>query len=123
MNAKEAVHIINTLEEMGHYQPPIPTQTNNITANGGVNNIIQPKQMKVMDMRFDWLRDRMNHLKLRFHWRPGPTNIADSWTKYHTAAHYKTFRREILTPVKLVEKRLRSGDTFLQGYAKHHKDM
>ena len=98
---------------MGHPQPPTPIQTDNSTANGVVNNIIQPKQMKAMDMRFHWLRDRMNQAQFRFHWRPGPTNLADYWTKFHTAAHHKNFRREILTPVKLVEKLFRSGDNLL----------
>ena len=56
-----------------------------------------------MDMIFHWLRDRMNQLQFRFHWRPGLTHTSDYWTKYHTAAHHTNFRREILTPVKLVE--------------------
>ena len=72
INAKEAVYIRNILEEMGHqqHQPPTPIQTDNSTANGVVNNIIQPKQIKAMDMRFYWLRNRMNQLQFRFHWRP-----------------------------------------------------
>ena len=41
---KEAVHIRNILEEMGHPQLPTPIQTDNSTANGVVNNIIQPKK-------------------------------------------------------------------------------
>ena len=74
LNAKEAVYTRNLLAEMRHPRPPTPIQTDNSTANGVVNNIIQPKQMKAMDMRFHWLRDRMNQLQFRFHWRPGPTN-------------------------------------------------
>ena len=38
INAKEAVHIRNILEEMGHPQPPTPIQTDNSTANGVANN-------------------------------------------------------------------------------------
>ena len=34
INAREAVHIRNILEEMGHPQPPTPIQTDNSTANG-----------------------------------------------------------------------------------------
>ena len=77
INAKEAVYIRHILEERGHSQPPPPIQTDNSTANGVVNNIIQPKRMKAMDRRFHWLRDRMNQAQFRFHWRPGPTNLAD----------------------------------------------
>ena len=57
MNAKLAVPIRQTLEEMGHKQPPTPIQTDNSTANGVITNKIQPKAMKAMDMRFYWLRD------------------------------------------------------------------
>ena len=118
INAKEAVYIRNILEEMGHPQPPTPIQTDNSIANGVVNNIIQPKQMKAMDRRFHWLRDRMNQGQFRFHWRPGPTNLADYWTKFHTAAHHKNFRREFLTLFKLVEKLFRSEDNLLWMCAK-----
>ena len=57
-NAKEAVHLRNILTEMGHLQPPTPMQTDNSTANGVINNKIQPKQTMAMDMRFHWLRER-----------------------------------------------------------------
>ena len=57
-NSKEAVHLRNILIEMGHPQPSTPMQTDNSTANGVINNKIQPKQTKAMDMRFHWLRDR-----------------------------------------------------------------
>ncbi len=58
INACEAVPIHLLLAEMGHIQPPTPTQTNNSTALGVVNSNIQPWQMKAMDMRFHWLRCR-----------------------------------------------------------------
>ena len=87
INAKEAVYIRTILEEMGHHQPHTPVQTDNSTANGVVNNIIQPKHMKAMDMRFHWLRDRMDQLQVRLHWRLGPTNMVDYWKKI---SHYST---------------------------------
>ena len=46
------------LEDMGHPQPPTLTQTGNYTTYGVVNNNIQPKATKSMDMRFHWLQDR-----------------------------------------------------------------
>ena len=52
INAKEAFHLRNILTEIGHPQPPAPMQTDNSTANGVLNNKIQPKQTKAMDMRF-----------------------------------------------------------------------
>jgi hypothetical protein len=56
INARKAVLQCQTLAEMGHKQPPTPMQTNNSTALGVVNNNIQPRCTKAMDMRFHWLR-------------------------------------------------------------------
>ena len=87
---------------MGHPQPPTPTQTNNSTANGVVNNNVQPKRTKPMDMRFHWLRCKMAQKQFCFHWRPGTSNLADYWTKHHSGVHHKKIRREILTPIHRV---------------------
>jgi hypothetical protein len=58
LNAKETVYLRQILHEIGHPQPPTPIQTDNTTASGVVNNIVQPKRTKAMDMRYHWLRDR-----------------------------------------------------------------
>jgi hypothetical protein len=58
INAKEAVYLRQILIEMGHPQPKTPIQTDNTTAEGVINNKIQPKRTKAMDMRFHWLRCR-----------------------------------------------------------------
>ena len=120
INAREAVHIRNILTEMGHPQPPTPIQTDNATANGVVNNKVQPKRTKQMDMRFHWLRCRMAQQQFRFHWRPGTSNLADYWTKHHNGAHHKNFRREILTPVEKVSKlfKARESGSLLRGCVK-----
>lgn len=52
INAKEEVHIHNILAEMGHPQPQIPIQTDNLTAEGVLNNCVHKKHTKLMDM---WL--------------------------------------------------------------------
>ena len=113
MNAKLAVPIRQTLEEMGHKQPPTPRQTDNSTANGVITNKIQPKATKAMDRRFHWLRDRAAQEQFRFYWRPGARNWADYWTKHHSAAHHQQMRTEFLTPMSKLEtlrrKMCRSG--------------
>ena len=55
INAREAVYIRQILDEMGHKQSRTPLQTDNSTAEGVINNLIQPKLTKAMDMRFHWL--------------------------------------------------------------------
>ncbi len=100
INAKEAVHIRQILEEMGHPQPWTPMQTNNTTAEGVINNKIQPTCTKAMDMRYHWLRDWEAQGQLNIYWRPSGTNLADSFTKHHVPAHHVNVRAEFLTRVK-----------------------
>lgn len=58
LNAKAAVpNQKNTLEEMGHKQPLMPIQTNDLTTNVEVTNQIQPKATMAMDIRLHRLRD------------------------------------------------------------------
>ena len=54
LNVKEAVIIRQILTEMGHPQPRTPVQTDNTTAEAVVNNRVQPKRLKAMDMRIHW---------------------------------------------------------------------
>ena len=55
INAKTAVSMRQTLEELGHPQPRTPMQTDNSTAHALLTNKILPKALKAMDMRFHWL--------------------------------------------------------------------
>ncbi len=92
LNSKEAIYLHQIIHKMGHPQPCIPIQTNNTTAEGVINNKIQPKRTKAMDMRFHWLRDREMQGQLRFFWKPGKTNLADYFTKHHPPAHHINIR-------------------------------
>jgi hypothetical protein len=55
INAKTAVSMRHTLEELSHPQPPTPMQKDNKTAHDLLTNKIRPKALKAMDMRFHWL--------------------------------------------------------------------
>jgi hypothetical protein len=103
INACEAVPIRNLLQEMGHKQPKTPMQTDNSTALGVVNSNIQPRRTKSMDMRFYWLRDRDSQGQFRYYWKPGPTNLADYWTKHHPASHHIEKRPTILTSTLILD--------------------
>ena len=91
--AREAANIHIIVKELGHKQPKTPIQTDNSTAEGVINNKIQPKQNKAMDMQFYWLCNRECQNKFHFYWRPGPTNYADYWTKHHPTTHHKNLRK------------------------------
>ncbi len=100
LNAKEAVYLWQILYEMGHPQPKTPMQTNNTTAEGVINNKIQTRRTKAMDMWFHWLRDRKAQGQFKIYWQPGGTNIADYFTKLHPPAHHVNVRAEFLTRIK-----------------------
>jgi hypothetical protein len=58
INAKAAVSMQQTFEELGHPQPRTPIQTDNSTALALLTSKILPKALKAMDIRFHWLRCR-----------------------------------------------------------------
>ena len=53
-----------------------------------------------MDMRLHWLKDRETQGQFKIHCRPGKTNLADYWTKYHAPAHHVNVRAKFLTRVR-----------------------
>ena len=103
INAREAVPMRKTLEELGHRQSRTPIQTDNSTALGVVLNKIQQKITKAMDMRFHLLRFRDSQGQFRYYWLPGIKNWADYWTKHHSAQHHRDMRPEFLTDQKVLQ--------------------
>jgi len=97
INASEAVPMRQLLVEMGHKQPKTPIQTDNTTACGVVNNNMQPRRTKAMDMHFHWLHCCDSQGQFRYYWGPGINNQADYWAKHHCTAHHIERRPEILT--------------------------
>ena len=47
LNAKEAVYLRQIHTKMGHLQPQTPIQTENSTAEGVINNKIQPNKQRL----------------------------------------------------------------------------
>ena len=121
LNAREAVYLRQILTEMGHLQPRTPIQTDNSTAEGVINNKIQPKRTKAMDMRFHWLRCREAQEQIRVYWRPGKTNLADYFTKHHPPMHHVNVRSEFLTKVKDLAEARRQREELGQTKSKFHK--
>jgi hypothetical protein len=90
MNAKEAVSMRITLEELDHPQPATPIRTDNSTADRMMNNkTVKLKQSKSMDMRFYWLQDRVEQGQFRIFWAPGKINLADYQSKVQPASVHK----------------------------------
>ena len=59
MNAHEATPFRQSLNNLGHPQGATPINTDNATAQGIVDNTMKQKRSKAMDIRFYWVRDRV----------------------------------------------------------------
>jgi hypothetical protein len=67
-------------------------ETDNTTATQYSNGTINQKRTKVMDMRFYWIKYRVELGKFNVYWGPGYQNLADYFTKQHSPAHHKRMR-------------------------------
>jgi hypothetical protein len=103
INCKEAIPARHALEFLGHKQPPTPMQTDNTTALGVVNNNIM-KKLKLMDMKYHWLRCRINQRQFRHYWAVGKSNNSDYVTKHHVPIHHQTTQPIFLTPLTILQK-------------------
>ena len=92
-NCQLALPIRQSLEALGHKQPPTPIKTDNSTAYKFIHNNMKQKMSKSWDMRFNWLRDRSIIQKmLRIYWAKGSANLADYFTKHHAPSHHRNMR-------------------------------
>ena len=51
-----------------------------------------------MDMRFYWIKDRVQQKQFIIYWAPGAENLADYFTKHHPASHHRQIRSTYLKP-------------------------
>ena len=105
-NAKEAVPIRLTLEEMGHKQPPTEITTDNLTASGTLNETFKQTRSKAIDMNCHWVRDRITQKQFKLKWERGAENLADHFTKHHPPAHHKKMRPMCLHCLKELERKM-----------------
>jgi hypothetical protein len=92
LNAKEGTVTRNTLSEMGHKQDATDLTNDITTSDGIINNTVQQKRSKAMDMQFYWVKDRVEQKQFNFGWAPGDTNLGYYFTKHHSPAHHKCMR-------------------------------
>jgi hypothetical protein len=96
INGQTACPLRNTLQELGHAQPPTVIVTDNACAKGIADDTVKQKRSKAIDMRFYWIRDRVNQKQFTILWKRGADNLADYFTKHHPAAHHQRVRSRYL---------------------------
>jgi hypothetical protein len=88
-NVKEAAPLRVMLEKWGiRGHPPPSRRTDNSTAYGILNNKVNQKISKAIDMRFYWVKDIIAQGQYRVYWEPGGENLADYFTKHHPSTHH-----------------------------------
>ena len=80
-NAQKGAQFRNTLVELGYPQQPTTIFVDNTVAEGLATNTINAKRSKSMDVRFFWLRDRVQKLQFVMQHLKGRWNISDFFTK------------------------------------------
>ena len=78
---QEAVSLRNTLHSLGYPQGQTVILCDNKCAEGVALDIIKPKRTKSIDMRYHWIRDRIQQQQFIVAWRKGANNLADFFTK------------------------------------------
>ena len=112
-NAKTAVPIRNTLEELEHIQPPTTIRTDNSTSFGILTSTIRQKRSKAFDMNIYWIKDRIKRKQFYLFWDKGTNNRADYFTKHFPPKHHKQIRYTYLhRPTATV---IRAVRTLVQG--------
>jgi hypothetical protein len=92
LNAKDAVPMRATLEEMGRKQGPTPIQFDNKCAVGILTDTVVRRRSKAMDMLFYWLRDRQRQGQFHVYWKSATSTLADYPSKNHPTKHHITVR-------------------------------
>jgi hypothetical protein len=87
--ARIAVDERAILANLGHPQPATVIFCDNEVAIGLANRTVCPKMSKSLDMRFHWLRDRIDQGQFRVVFVPGKKNLADFFTKALPVARHK----------------------------------
>jgi len=70
-----------TLEDMGHPQPATRFYSDNKCAVGIANGKSRQKLSKAFDMKFHWIKSRVQQNHFRIVWAKGSENLADIFTK------------------------------------------
>ena len=113
-NGQDAYPLRIALEELNHPQPPTPIQTDNSTASGLANDTLKQKRSKAMDMRWFWIRDKVNANIYNVYWNTGKTNKADYFSKQHPTKHHIDMRSTYIyspeNPVQNYFDNLRNED-------------
>ena len=91
-NCKTLMKIKQILNALGHKQNMTNIKTDNSTALAYCNDTLKPKRSKTWDMRWYWLKDRVQQNQFHIYWDKGINKYADYHSKHFTPTYHKTIR-------------------------------
>jgi hypothetical protein len=89
---REATGASQTLIDLGHPQTATLIICYNKCAVGIANRTVKQKRFKSINMRYHWIRDKVDLDEFVIEWEPGATNLADYFTKNHPVHHHQSMR-------------------------------
>ena len=108
-NTQEDLPIRKMLCDMGHPQPAMLIQVDNITTVGFANSTFNKKRSKSINMNYYWIQDRTNLQQFHIYCSTGKVNLGDYHTKHLSPAHHKQVRSVYLHQPKQCELKFRQG--------------
>jgi hypothetical protein len=81
LNGQEGEWLRQILHSIGYPQPTTTILCDNQCAVGIATDTVKPKRTKRIDMKFHWIRDRVQQGHFNVIWRKGSLNLADFFTK------------------------------------------
>ena len=88
-----------TLEDLGHPQPPTPVVYDNQVAGRIANGTAKLKRTKAIAKCYHWFRDRVQKGEFTTIWAPGAHNLGDYFSKIHPDRHYIDIRPVYVTDI------------------------
>jgi hypothetical protein len=92
INAQNAMGLCKTLHDLGYPQHATSIVSDNSCAVGVATKTVTQRRSKCIDMRFNWIQDRVADKTFDVIWQPGKDNLADYFTKNHPVHHFKAMR-------------------------------
>ena len=99
-NWQKATSTGTALSDMVHQQPTTQLVTYNTEANRIINWMAKQKISWAIDLRFYWVRDRIQKNHFHIFWEERKKNLADYVKKHHLIRHHKEMRPRYVKATK-----------------------
>jgi hypothetical protein len=99
-NAQKGAQSRNTLIELGYPQQPTTLLVDNTVAEGLASDTVNARRSKSMDVRFFWLRDRVQKAQFIIRHLAGRWNISDFFTKPLPKDKFEQFKPFLIVEVE-----------------------